>query len=62
MRDGFVENFYSICFKKRKENDAQTPSNIEKYDVYFKRYAQICVKETVRLYTSMKEFGLAKGV
>jgi hypothetical protein len=35
---------------------------MKKYDVYFKRYVQSFVKETVRLYTSMKEFGLAKGV
>jgi hypothetical protein len=35
---------------------------MKKYDVYFKRYIQTSVKETVRLYTSIKEFGLAKGV
>jgi hypothetical protein len=34
---------------------------MKKYDVYFKRYVQTSVKETVRLYTSMKEFGLTKG-
>jgi hypothetical protein len=48
--------------KKNYEKASLSPSNTKKYDVYFKRYVQTSVKETVRLYTSMKEFGLAKGV
>jgi hypothetical protein len=35
---------------------------MKRYDVYFKRYVQTSLKEIVRLYTSMKEFELAKGV
>jgi hypothetical protein len=54
---------YSICLKKKNhEKTYISPSNIEKYDVYFKRYVQTSVKETVRLYISIKKFELAKGV
>jgi hypothetical protein len=35
---------------------------MKNYDVYFKRYVQTFVKETIRLYTNMKEFGLANCV
>jgi hypothetical protein len=53
----------SICLEKKNyEKTFLSPSNTKKYNVYFKRYIQTSVKETVRLYTSMKEFGLAKGV
>ena len=39
MRDGFEENFtLSIVRKKSHEQISLSPSNIEKYDVYFKRY------------------------
>jgi hypothetical protein len=48
--------------EKNYEKTSLSPSNTKKYDVYFKRYVRTFVKETVRLYTSMKEFGLAKGV
>jgi hypothetical protein len=34
-----------------------SPSNRKKYNVYIKRYVQTSMKETVRLYTSIKEFG-----
>jgi hypothetical protein len=34
----------------------------KKYDVYFKKYVKTSMKETKRLYTSMREFGLAKGM
>jgi hypothetical protein len=62
MRDGFVEDFILFVFKKNYEQTSLSPSNTKKYYVYFKRYVQIYVKETIRLYTSIKEFGLAKGV
>jgi hypothetical protein len=53
---------YSICLEKKNyEKTSISPSNMKKYDVYFKSYVQTSVKETVRLYTCMKEFGLAKG-
>jgi hypothetical protein len=55
--------FYSICLENLfNETTSLSPSNKKKYKVYFKRYVQTSVKETIRLYTSMKEFGLAKGV
>jgi hypothetical protein len=48
--------------RKNYEKISLSPSNTKKYDVYFKRYVQTFVKESVSLYTSMKEFGLEKGV
>jgi hypothetical protein len=58
-----LEKTYSTCLENFfYEKTSLSPSNMKKYDVYFKRYVQTFVKETVRLYTSMKEFGLAKGV
>ena len=63
MKDGFGKNF--ILYALRKIIYGQTsksPSNMEQYDVYFKKYIQTCMKETVRLYTSKKEFRLAKGM
>jgi hypothetical protein len=35
---------------------------MKKYNVYFKEYVQTFVRELVGLYTSMKEFKLAKGM
>jgi hypothetical protein len=48
--------------KKIYEQMSLSPWNTEEYDVYFKRYVHTYVKETGRLYTSMKKFGLVKGV
>jgi hypothetical protein len=53
-----VENFTLFSLRKYKLSS----SNTKKHNIYFKRYVQTSVKETVRLYTSMKEFGLVKGV
>jgi hypothetical protein len=50
MKDGFVEVF-TLC-----------PSNTKKFDVYFKKYIQTCITKTIKLYISMKEFRLAKGM
>jgi hypothetical protein len=62
MRDGFAEDFTPPCLEKFfYEKTSLSPSNTRKYDGYFKRYVHTFVKETVRLYRSMKEFGLAKG-
>jgi hypothetical protein len=50
-----------LCLPKEEKNHEQTslsPSNTKKYNVYFKRYVQTYVKETV----SMKELGIVKGV
>jgi hypothetical protein len=56
-----LQKTYSIFLKKKNyEQTSRSFSNIEKYDIYFKRYVQTCVKKTVRLYTCMKEFRLAK--
>jgi hypothetical protein len=57
-----LQKNYSIFLKKNNEKNSLSPLNTEKYDVYFKRYVQIHAKETVRLYTSTKEFKLVKGV
>jgi hypothetical protein len=62
MRDRFAENFTLYALRKNKMKKYLSPSNMKKYNVYFKRYVQISMKETIRLYTSMKEFGLGKGV
>jgi hypothetical protein len=62
MRDKFAKDLFYVPKEKNYEKTSLSPSNTKKYDVYFKRYVQTFVKETVRLYTSMKEFGLAKGV
>jgi hypothetical protein len=63
MRDWICGRLYSICLRKKiYEQTFLSPSNIEKYNVYLKRYVQPCVIEIIRLYTSMKEFRLAKGV
>jgi hypothetical protein len=59
MRDGFAEKFTLSSLRKRLLKKSLSPSNMEKYDVYF---IQTFVKETIRLYTSMKESGLAKDV
>jgi hypothetical protein len=54
---------YSIYLEKNNnENTSLSPSNMKKYNNYFKRYIQTSVKKTVRLYIDMEEFGLAKGV
>jgi hypothetical protein len=54
---------YSICLEEKNyEKTSLSPTNTKKYNVYFKRYVQTFLKEIVRLYTSMKEFGLAKDV
>jgi hypothetical protein len=57
-----VEDFTLSSLRKNYEQTSLSPSNTKKYDVYFKRYVQTSVKETLRLYTSMKEFRLAKGM
>jgi hypothetical protein len=63
MKDGFAEDFTLSALRKKITNKYPLgTSNTQKYNVYFKRYAQTCVKETVRLYTSIKEFRLVKGV
>ena len=51
-----------LPWEKNYEKTSLSPLNTKKYNVYFKRYVQAFVKEIVRLYTSMKEFGLTKGV
>jgi hypothetical protein len=53
--------FY-LSREKNYEKTSLSPSNMKNYDVYFKRYVQTFVKETIRLYTNMKEFGLANCV
>jgi hypothetical protein len=58
-----LQKTYSIYLKKKiMKKYLYVPQIKLKNDIYFKRYVQTSVKETVRLYTSMKEFGLAKGV
>ena len=47
---------------KNHEKKSISSSNIDKYNVYFKTYIQTYGKETIRFHTSMKEFGLTKGV
>jgi hypothetical protein len=45
-----------MCLEKKNyEKTSLSPSDTKKYDVYFKRYIQTSVKETVRLYISMKD-------
>jgi hypothetical protein len=61
MRDLWKTLFY-LPEESNYEQTSLGPSNTKKYDVYFKKYIQIPVKEIVRLYTSTKEFGLAKGL
>jgi hypothetical protein len=55
MKDGFAENFILSALRKKIMKKI---SNTKKYNVYFNRYVQTAVKETI----SMKEFGLAKGM
>jgi hypothetical protein len=60
MKDIFAEDFILSTLRKINEQTSLSPSNTKKYDVYFKRYAQICMKEIVRLYSNMKEFRVVK--
>jgi hypothetical protein len=62
MRDIFVEDFILSALKKNYEQKSLNSSNIKKYNVYFIIYVQICAKETIRLYTSIMEFRLAKDM
>jgi hypothetical protein len=61
LAQGWAKNTHTWR-KNNNKNMSISPSNTKKYNVYFKRYVQTFVKETVRSYTSMKEFGLAKDV
>jgi hypothetical protein len=61
MRDGFANSFYYICLEiKIYEKTSISPSSTKKIDVYFKRYIQTSMEETVRLYISMKELDLRR--
>jgi hypothetical protein len=61
MREGFAKDF-SLFALRKNIMDKHLPQIQKEYDVYFKRYVQTYVKETIRLYTSIKEFRLAKGM
>jgi hypothetical protein len=56
------KTLFYLPWEKNHERTSLRPFKTKKYDVYFKIYVQTYVKEIVRLYTSMKKFGLMKGV
>jgi hypothetical protein len=48
MKNGFAEDFTLSALKQIiYEQTFLSPSYTKKYDVYFKRYLQTCVKETL---------------
>jgi hypothetical protein len=62
MRDGFAEDLLYFPREKKLRKNISKSLKYKKIRCLLQEICTYYKKETIRLYTSMKEFGLAKGM